>query len=185
MKKFDFLSTLSKNLSDEYLVTPLGYASREVHFINDRHENFYFLGSMGMPVPFGLGVALSTYKDVMVVEGDGSILMNLGCLSTVGKIMPDNLKIIILDNGCYDSTGGQTCATSITTKIEMVGEGCGIGDYKVINSLDDFDSVFKWLRTKGTKLLVVKLDAGFKKVPRLDKTPVLIKDRFMESIKGK
>lgn len=178
MKKYDMLSEFSKLVTDELIITPLGYTSRELYSLGDRKQNFYLFGSMGMPVPFGLGVALSTSETVFVFEGDGSILMNLGALSTVGTYLPDNLKIIILDNGSYDSTGGQPTATSLKTKLELVGKACGIIDYRVIDNIEEIKETFKWLIEPGTKLVVAKILPGKTKVPRIDISTEDIKERF-------
>jgi len=80
MKRIDILNEVSK--CDGLIVCNIGFPSRELYFLNDRPENFYMLGSMGLASSIGLGLAMSREEMVFVVDGDGSILMNLGTLST-------------------------------------------------------------------------------------------------------
>jgi thiamine pyrophosphate-dependent acetolactate synthase large subunit-like protein len=87
------------------------------------------LGSMGLAVPIALGVAIAQpERGVIALEGDGSILMSLGCLSTVGTTRPRNLTIIIMDNGLYQITGKQTTATSNNTDVVAVAKGVGLAN---------------------------------------------------------
>ncbi len=81
------------------LVSNLGFPSRELYAIGDRPENFYMLGSMGLASSIGLGLSLAhRKKKVIVLDGDGSILMNLGTLATIANYAPSNYQLIILDN---------------------------------------------------------------------------------------
>src|SRR5919107_1916684 len=77
------------------------------------NTNFYMFGSMGLACPIALGVAIAQpERGVIALEGDGSILMGLGCLATIAKVKPRNLTIIIMDNGLYQITGKQPTATA-------------------------------------------------------------------------
>ncbi|USL45555.1 thiamine pyrophosphate-dependent enzyme [Priestia megaterium] len=185
MNRFDLLSELSKKLVDnrDIVISPLGYTSREWYGINDRKENFYFLGSMGMPISFGLGVALSTDRNVIVLEGDGSCLMNLGALSTVGKLLPKNLKILIMDNESYSSTGGQLSATATNTNLSEVAKGCGIKDSMEISDYSDLDFILGDLFKSGTKLRAFKINNQKGNTPRIDISSVDIKTRFKKFLK--
>jgi phosphonopyruvate decarboxylase len=102
------IKALSERLSDQLVVTTTGYTSRRMFAHADRPGNFYMQGSMGHAVSIGLGLALSRPdRRFVVVDGDGAALMHLGALSTVGAQAPANLSHLILDNGRYESTGGQ------------------------------------------------------------------------------
>ncbi|URM92571.1 thiamine pyrophosphate-dependent enzyme [Streptomyces sp. MRC013] len=91
-------------------VTTCGYITRDVYNIDDRENNFYLVGSMGMAAPIGLGVALADAgRRVVVLDGDGSFAMNLGCLPMIAEHRPD-LVHFVLDNGAHESTGGQRTA---------------------------------------------------------------------------
>ena len=108
-----------KDVTNEFVITSCGMISREVYTIRDRPENFYVMGSMGTTLGIGIGLALNIDRRVLVIIGNGEILMNLGTLVLMNKLKLSNLRLIILDNNCYQSTGGQkTCSDAIDfTKI--------------------------------------------------------------------
>jgi len=88
-------------------VSTNGYITRDLHDLNDRPENFYLVGSMGMAAPVGLGVGVARPRDrVVVLDGDGSFAMNLSVLPMIAEQAPD-LVHVVLDNGTHESTGGQ------------------------------------------------------------------------------
>lgn len=184
MNKIEFLSKLLDSLKNEIVISPLGETSQEWFSIKDRPENFYMLGSMGLPVPFALGIALSIKENVYVIEGDGSILMNLGSLTTVGSQNPDNLKIIILDNGSYNTTGGQPSATSINTKLDEISKGAGI-ESMILDKASKLNNALLWLNEKGCKTLVVNITPYSYKSPLISLSPKLITRRIKNSIKHK
>ena len=93
-------------------IAPTGFLSRAIHDINPSSKNiFYMQGSMGLAPAIGLGVCLYTDKDVVVINGDASHLMHLGITHTIRDYGKDNLHVYILDNGCNESVGGQTCSS--------------------------------------------------------------------------
>lgn len=181
MNKTEFLECFADNITDEFVVSPLGFTSQEWYAMKDRPRNFYILGSMGMPIPFGLGLSIAMKNDVLVLEGDASCLMNMGALSTVGSKLPDNLKIIIVDNESYDSTGGQPSATTNRTSIENVAIACGI-DSRISTSIGNLIENLNWLKLRGTKLLVAKVSKSTKKAPLIDLLPEYIKIRFQKEL---
>ena len=96
-----------------------------------RPQNFYMLGSMGLAIPIALGVALAQPgRGIVALEGDGSLLMQLGCLTTVAALGPKNLVIVVMDNGCYQITGGQPTATAAVgaggADVVAIAAGCGL-----------------------------------------------------------
>lgn len=124
------IEKIMSEVTDECVITSCGYISREVYRAKDRDKNFYLLGSMGSALAFGLGLAYSR-RDVrvIVISGDGAILMNLGSLILKSYLNLPNLTHYILNNGCYASTGGQpTCFNesgwiyAFTEKVIKVGK---------------------------------------------------------------
>lgn len=114
MKKIEAIKGIMDSVEDELVVTSAGMIGREVHSVRDRPENFYVMGSMGASLGIGIGLALNTDKKVLVIAGDGEILMNLGTLVLMDKLRLSNLRLIILDNNCYQTTGGQkTCSDAV------------------------------------------------------------------------
>lgn len=89
------------------IIATTGKSGRELFTIADRRQHLYQVGSMGCAAGMGLGVALNSEKPVIVLDGDGALMMKMGTLATIGAYAPRNLVHVVLDNGTYDSTGGQ------------------------------------------------------------------------------
>src|SRR5262249_33161727 len=99
---------------DAPIVASLGHPAYDLFAAGDRPQNFYTWGSMGLASSIGLGVALAQPDlRVFVLDGDGSLLMNLGSLATIGLLQPANLVLIVMDNEEYATTGGQATATAL------------------------------------------------------------------------
>src|SRR6201995_5481724 len=113
MNRYDITKRMVALLKhDEAVIGGIGYTNFDLWAVGHRAPNFYMLGSMGLAVPIGLGVALAQpRRKVIALEGDGSILMQLGSLATVAARAPKNFAIVIMDNGTYQITGGQQTLT--------------------------------------------------------------------------
>src|SRR3982751_4127174 len=109
MNRFDLTKRLVARLrNEEAVIGGIGHTNFDLWSAGHRPQNFYMLGSMGLAVPIALGVALAQpQRRVFALEGDGSLLMQLGCLSTVASLSPRNLAVLVFDNGAYQITGGQ------------------------------------------------------------------------------
>jgi len=108
MKRSCVVSSLVRRFSDALFVSCNGFNSRELYKADD-HQNFYMLGSMGLATSIGIGVAAASQKLVIVLEGDGNVMMMPASLSAAKTLDVTNLVIVILDNRVYESTGGQPC----------------------------------------------------------------------------
>lgn len=118
-------------------VSGLGSPSYDLRAAGDRDLNFYLWGAMGMAVPVGLGLALARpERPVVVLTGDGELLMNVGSLATVTASGPANLTIVVLDNGHFGETGMQHSHTSLGTDLAAVARGFGI---RTVHGLTDLD----------------------------------------------
>jgi len=126
--RYEILEILAPFLDSKVVVCNLGIPSKELYFIKDQPSNFYMLGSMGMVTPIGLGIALTSDKEVVVIDGDGSLLMNPGTLATAAFCGPKNLTILAIDNGSYGSTGDQPTLTGSCVDLESLARGFGIRD---------------------------------------------------------
>ena len=123
--RFKILEGIVPYLEGKIIVCNLGIPSKELYKIKHQKSNFYMLGSMGLASPIGLGISLFTSKQVAVIDGDGSLLMNLGALSTIAKEKPSNLTILAIDNGVHGSTGNQPTATACCADLEVIARGSG------------------------------------------------------------
>src|SRR5262245_46037657 len=172
-----FLRTLKEN--DVRLVTYVP----DLYAAGHRPQNFYMLGSMGLACPIALGVALAQpERGVIALEGDGSILMALGCLTTIGMVKPRNLTIVIMDNGIYQITGKQAAATASSADIVAIARGAGIANSQWVRDERHFEQlVSRRFDDGGPVLLAAKIDDK----PGIGKTvrdPALIRNRFMRGL---
>jgi thiamine pyrophosphate-dependent acetolactate synthase large subunit-like protein len=174
---------LVARLSDEAVVAGIGNTNFDLYAAGHRPQNFYMLGSMGLACPIALGVALAQpERGVIALEGDGSILMALGCLATIANVKPRNLTIIIMDNGLYQITGKQVTATGGVTDIVAVARGAGIAASEWIRDTAHFDALMgRSFRDGGPVLLAAKIDdqPGAVQPPR---DPALVRNRFMKGL---
>jgi sulfopyruvate decarboxylase subunit beta len=179
MKRIDaiFLAGQAAQAQDALLVSNIGFPSRELFSVKDRPENFYMLGSMGLASSIGLGLALAgPERKVIVLDGDGSVLMNLGTLATIAHHAPENYLPVILDNCCYGSTGSQPTCTHLGTDLFALAKAAGIKNVKKVDSADDLPQVLQ-----GQGVVIVKVEAGNAAVPIISLSPEEIIERFMRS----
>src|SRR5690348_13923894 len=121
LNRFDITKRLVALLrNDEAVVGGIGNTNFDLWAAGRRPQNFYMLGSMGLAIPIALGVALAQPKRrVVALEGDGSLLMQLGCLSTIATLKPKNLTMVVMDNGVYQITGSQP--TPAAASADLIG----------------------------------------------------------------
>jgi len=133
---------LLKSCPEALVISGLGSPSYDVFAAGDRAENFYLWGAMGGAAAMGLGLALAQpRRQVLVITGDGEMLMGLGALATIGAQQPDNLSIVVLDNGHYGETGMQRSHTAQGTSLSGVASACGIRNVCEVRALEDIDAV--------------------------------------------
>lgn len=168
---------------DEAVIGGIGNSNFDLFAAGHRPQNFYMLGSMGLACPIALGVALAQpERGVIALEGDGSILMGLGCLATIANIKPRNLTIIIWDNGIYQITGKQRAATAGASDIVAIARGAGIANSIWVRDEQHFEKLIdRRFDDGGPALLAVKIDdqPGKGQTPR---DPALIRSRFMKGL---
>src|SRR3954451_5146378 len=133
---------VAKLAREEAVVAGIGNTNFDLFAAGHRPQNFYMVGSMGLACPIALGVALAQpRRGVIALEGDGSILMSLGCLATIGMVKPKNLAIIIMDNGLYQITGKQPTATKDTADVVEIAIGAGIENSTWVRDEAHFDQL--------------------------------------------
>ena len=182
MKRYDALKKITESLNDELIVCNLGAPSRELFNIADRKENFYMLGSMGLSSSIAFGIAISKPKrKIFCIDGDGSILMNLGSLSTIANNNPKNLTLIVIDNSSYGSTGDQKTYTSNKTRLEIIAKGAGFNSITVSNKEEEIISNLNRLGS-GCHFVLIKTQSGNAPVKNVPILPEDLKERFRKAI---
>ncbi|MCC7577160.1 MAG: sulfopyruvate decarboxylase subunit beta [Methanomethylovorans sp.] len=162
------------------LISNIGIPCKELYHVCDAPRNFYMLGSMGLASSIGLGLSLAKpQRHVMTIEGDGSMLMNLGSLATIASQHPPNYLLIIIDNGTYGSTGDEPTATSMYTDLAAMAKGAGIRE--VYTSYTQ-EGLIKLLENVKSGVIVVKVQPGNAQVPLIDICPETILAWFMGEV---
>tara|TARA_B100000749_G_scaffold23936_1_gene17188 strand:- start:3480 stop:3917 length:438 start_codon:yes stop_codon:yes gene_type:complete len=118
---------------------------------------------MGLCSSIALGMAMATDEQIISLDGDGSILMNMGTVASIGREQPNNLTVIVWDNEKWGQTGGQTSHTGMGTDLEKVAQSCGIARTKTVTDLEDLEAaVSEALTTEGPNFIVAKIEeAGY------------------------
>ena len=178
MARYEAIQDIMKSIDEELVICNIGFPSRELYEIDDRSKNFYMIGSMGLASSIGLGLALAKpHEDVVVIDGDGSLLMNMGSMATIFANNPSNLTWIVIDNGAYGSTGNQD---TYAQEIDLVDVARGVG-FKNSYYFEDIN-LKDFIRSEDSSFIVYKTEAGNSKAPIIDIDPITIKERFMSSI---
>jgi sulfopyruvate decarboxylase subunit beta len=178
-----YYKVLAKALSpDALVVTALGNASYLWAAIRHTPENFYIEDSMGLALPLALGLAVAQPKRrVIVVEGDGATLMHLGALVTVGAVAPDNLTVLLIQNGIHAASGGQVL-TNPNLDLAQLARAAGIARAQNVATAEAFASVLALANT-GPQVIVLSTTPDIDVVkPPVAFDPVVTKNRFMTAI---
>jgi thiamine pyrophosphate-dependent acetolactate synthase large subunit-like protein len=166
----------------EAVVAGIGNTNFDLYAAGHRPQNFYMLGSMGLACPIALGVALAQpERGVIALEGDGSILMALGCLTTIAKVAPRNLTLVIMDNGIYQITGKQPTATASVSDVVAIARGAGL-DATWIADEEHFDALTARRFDDGGPVLYAARIDDAPGVGQTVRDPALIRQRFMQGL---
>jgi thiamine pyrophosphate-dependent acetolactate synthase large subunit-like protein len=170
-------------LNDELVVTSLGNEKYDLRQAGDRDRNFFNWNSMGLASSLGLGLAMAQPDlKVIVYDGDGALLMNLGSLATIAARQPKNLIHIVWDNRSYAMTGGQPTATAFHTDLGKVAEGAGYPKVERVETLAAFQNVTdRALKEPGPWFLHCLTEVKPAKSGGLS-SPTANKHRFMNAI---
>lgn len=184
MSRKKFLNSIIDKCDNYPIIFTTGYTCREAYNIRDAANHFYMVGSMGMASSIGVGLALNINKPVIVVDGDGSLLMNPSNLFMAATLDTKNLIHIVLDNGSYDSTGGQpTIANDFN--FEKIAKSIGYERAITVNKLNGFEAIIEneLLDLNGPVLISVKI-SNEKTHPgeRIELSPEQIYKRFNEFV---
>lgn len=181
--RFEILKMIAPYLDSKVVVCNLGFPSKELFHVKHQPSNFYMLGSMGMATPIGLGIALTSDKHVVVIDGDGSLLMNPGTLATVARFAPRNLTILAVDNGSYGSTGNQPTFTRSCVDLELTARGFGIRDTFKVSGHREIAGVLK-SPERGLRFIHVLAVPGNEDVPNIPTHHLEIKKQVQGFLKS-
>jgi sulfopyruvate decarboxylase subunit beta len=139
VKRIDCLQAIHDDLAECAVVTIMGAVAVELYSLGHRPNFFYLEHAMGLASSMGLGIALAQPdRKVVVIDGDGSVLMNLGGLTTLARYAPPNLAHLVFDNESLLSVGGFPTATSTGSDLAAIARGAGIADAQMVRGLDEF-----------------------------------------------
>jgi phosphonopyruvate decarboxylase len=173
--------------ADDLVISTTGMASRELAAVGDRDASFPMMGSMGCASAVALGVALAApARRVVVVDGDGALLMKAGALATIGAQRPGGLLHVVLDNGCYESTGGQPSA-SASVDFAALAAACGYGRALTLGGAGDLARLVRGFGVgEGPAFATLSVQPGREPgTPRVPRTPQAIRDGFREAVLGR
>jgi sulfopyruvate decarboxylase subunit beta len=161
MTRLEALRAIYGRLEDSAVVTIMGAVAAELQSIGHRQNFFYLQHAMGLASSVGLGIALSKPAvPVVVFDGDGSLLMNLGGLTTLARYRPKNLVHVVFDNESLLSVGGFPTATGTCTRLVDVASGAGVPRTACATTLDEFVQEFTAAQeARELTTLVAKVDA--------------------------
>jgi thiamine pyrophosphate-dependent acetolactate synthase large subunit-like protein len=181
MNRLDATRAIVALAGDSAIVASLGHPAYDLFAAGDRPRNFYTWGSMGLASSVGLGLALARPDlRIFVLDGDGSLLMNLGSLATIGLLRPPNLVLVVMDNQEYATTGGQQTPTAHGADIEGAARAMRV-DATTARTAEALAQAVG--RTHGPLVVVAKVaESAPTAKPPLD--CVFLKNRFMDAIRN-
>lgn len=161
MKRRDCLAAIHADLVGCAVVTIMGAVAAELHSLGHHPSFFYLQHAMGLAPSIGLGIAISQpERRVVVLDGDGSLLMNLGGLTTLAREAPGNLTHIVFDNASFVSIGGHPTPTSRGVDLAAIARAAGIPTVRTVTTLDDFSTAARnAMMSNELTCLVAKVDA--------------------------
>ncbi|MCQ1538836.1 sulfopyruvate decarboxylase subunit beta [Methanocalculus taiwanensis] len=181
MTRYDAIAALAPHLGSALCISNIGIPSKELYAVSDRDENFYMLGSYTQASPIGLGLALAQDREVVVIDGDGSLLGS-AILPVVASSAPKNLTIICLDNGTFGSTGNQITQGYAITDLAQVASAAGIQECVQVHIREELISAIREMKA-GPRFIHVIIRPGNSAVQNIPLTPDQIRDRFMQAIR--
>jgi sulfopyruvate decarboxylase subunit beta len=181
MTRLDAIRALVPHLNDAAVVSNIGVPSKELYWTEDRKENFYMLGSYTQASSLGFGIALSSHRRTIVIDGDGSLL-GTAILPVIAAKKPRNLTIVCLDNGVFGSTGNQMTPSYRQVDLELYARACGFEQTAKVTSAEEIGGAIASLE-QGPSFIHVVIRPGNSEVPNIPLTPLEIRDRFMNAIR--
>ena len=186
MKRAEALAAIYPAIQDDIVVTIMGAVAAEMYQLGHRPNFFYLEHAMGLASSMGLGLALCRpRRRVVVLDGDGSLLMNLGTLSTMARYRPGNLLHVVFDNESLLSVGGFPTATGTGTDLAAVARGCGVPRVAAVDTVEAFArEVEAALAARELATVVAKVDATGPASFHMDLGLIENRLQFARSLRG-
>ena len=165
MRRFEGTQLVLRLAGHSPIVSNLGPSSDELWHAGHRDRNFYTYGNMGLCSSIALGMAMATDEQIISLDGDGSLLMNMGTIASIGREKPKNLTVVVWDNEQWGQTGGQTSHPGTGTDLEQVAQSCGITNTKTVSDLEDLEAAVSEALASpdGPNFIVAKIEeAGYR-----------------------
>ena len=180
------ITELLKERKNSLIVNGLGGTCWDVASLGDNDLNFYVWGGMGNACMIGLGLALSQPdKKVIVITGDGEMLMGIGSLATIALKQPKNLSIVVFDNELYGETGNQKTHTAYCTNLSKIAIGSGIINSSIILTQEDLLSLSLEIhQIKNLSFSVIKINQDQEEIVLPIREGAFIKSRFRRALLG-
>src|SRR5688572_11321360 len=185
MSRLTALEVALKAAGDDPVAHANGYICRESFSLADRPQSFYMIGSMGLAPAIALGLALAQpARRVVVFDGDGNLLMNLGILAMIAAQRPANLLHLVFDNEVYGSTGNQA-SLSRGVRLDRLAQAAGFASAVAVHEPWALDEALRTAAAApGPHFVLVKVTAEEADVPRIPYTPAVLRDRFRAAVLG-
>jgi len=184
MRRYELLKSITPLLTEEeFVICNLGFPSQELYSLRDSDHHFYMLGSMGLSSSIGLGLSMEIDNTVIAIDGDGSVLMNLGTLSTIALEERKNFILLIVDNGSYGSTGDQPTHTAKGTSLAAIAKAAGIASSVEVAGEAAAEKLAECMKSPGPHVIVAKVEPGSQAMNPIPLTSLAIRDRFREAVK--
>ena len=186
LNRREVISELLKERKNSLIVNGLGGTCWDVASLGDNELNFYVWGGMGNACMIGLGLALSQPdKKVIVITGDGEMLMGIGSLATIALKQPKNLSIVVFDNELYGETGNQKTHTAYCTNLSKIAIGSGIINSSIILNQEDLLSLSSEIhKIKNLSFSVIKINQDQEEIVLPIREGAFIKSRFRRALLG-
>ncbi len=177
--RYDMIKGITSYLSGKVVVSNIGIPGKELYAAHDQDTNFYMMGSLGLVSAIGQGLAMGLEREIITLDGDGSILMNPNVLASVAQEKPENLTIICFDNSAHGSTGNQK-TYSESMDLELLAKAFGIENTAKASTPGELLKVLQ-AGGKGPRFIHTIIEAKNADVPNIPLMPVEVKERFMKA----
>ncbi|MBI4338281.1 MAG: sulfopyruvate decarboxylase subunit alpha [Chloroflexi bacterium] len=184
LTRYEAIRAIMDHVDGQAVVSNIGIPSKELFAVRDRPLNFYMLGSLGLATSIGIGLSLGQEREVWVLDGDGSLLMNPNALISLGLYGRGDLTVFAIDNASYGSTGDQATPTLDRIDLELLAQACGVGNTHKVHDASELRAALA-APSEGPRFVHFLARPGNAAVPNVPLSPGAIAERFMVALHDK